>query len=49
MNKLIKQAKKLLDQGIYDQHVLFALLFPTSGQHYSMVRTAIHKAKVGMK
>lgn len=48
MNELIKQARQLISKGIYDQHVLFALIFPRSGKHYATVRTAIHRAKVGM-
>ena len=46
MDKLILEARKYIDQGIYDQHVLFELLNSTNNKHYSTIRTAVHLAKV---
>ena len=37
-----------MEEGIYDQHDLFNLIYPTSRKHYSTVRRAIHIAKSGI-
>lgn len=49
MDKLIKQVKDLLDQGVYDPQELFDIVYPHSRKHYSTVRTAIHLAKTDIK
>lgn len=48
MDKLIRQAKQLIEEGVYDQHTLFDLIYPTSRKHYATVRRAIHMAKTGV-
>lgn len=48
MDKLINQAKQLIEKGVYDQHALFELIYPTSRKHYATVRKAIHIAKTGV-
>lgn len=48
MEQLVKRAKKLIAEGVYDPNDLFNLLYPGSRKHYATVRTAIHLAKTGL-
>lgn len=43
---IANEARKLMDKGVHDQHVLFAVLQPQFRTHYSRVREGIHLAKV---
>jgi hypothetical protein len=38
-------AMKLINQGVYDPHILFKILYNKHPVHYSRVREAIHAAK----
>ena len=48
MADLIREAKQLIEEGVYDQHALFERIYPTSRKHYATVRNAIHIAKTGV-
>jgi hypothetical protein len=43
---LVKQAKRLMDKGVYDPNDLFHIIYENNRVHYSKVREAIHNAKV---
>jgi hypothetical protein len=42
---LIRQAKKLINAGVYDPDELFKRIYANNRVHYSKVREAIHNAK----
>lgn len=48
MDNLIRQAKQLMEEGVFDQHTLFERMYPGSRKHYATIRRAIHIAKTGV-
>lgn len=42
---LVRQARALINDGIYDPEKLFKILYYSNRVHYSKVREAIHVAK----
>jgi len=47
LDKLVKQARELIEEGVFNQHTLFEILNKTNRKHYSTIRNAIHIAKCG--
>lgn len=42
---MVKEVKKMIIDGVYDQNIIFNSLYPRWDRHYSILRDLIAKVK----